>query len=92
MTEKVIPIGHRVLIKQQKAAETYGDTGIFIPENQQTQQNKAYVISVGESVQGIQEGDCIQYSEHANPVSMKHDGEIHLLIDQHDILAIIVSV
>ncbi len=92
MTDKVIPIGHRVLIRQQKAAETYGDTGIFIPENQQTQQNKAIVICVGEAVQGIQEGDCVQYSEHANPVPMKHDGETHLLIEQHDILAIIVSV
>jgi co-chaperonin GroES (HSP10) len=92
MTERVIPIGHRVLIKQLKPSETYGDSGIYIPENQQTQQNKAYVVSVGEVVQGIQEGDCIQYSEYAKPVSMRHDGETHLLIDQHDILAIIVGV
>jgi len=90
--EKVIPVGHRVLIKQVKAAETYGDSGIYIPDSQKIQENKAYVISVGDVVQNIQEGDCIQYSEHANAVPMKHDGEDHLLIDQHDILAIIVSV
>jgi len=92
MAEKVIPVGHRVLIKQVKASETYGDTGIYIPENQQKQQNKAYVISVGDGVKGIEDGDCIQYSESANAVPMKHDGETHLLIDQHDILAIIVNV
>ena len=92
MTERVIPIGRRVLIKQVKASETYGDSGIYIPENQQTQQNKAYVVSVGEVVEGIQEGDYIQYSEYAKPVPMRHDGETHLLIDQHDILSIIVSV
>lgn len=92
MTEKVIPIGHKVLIKQQKAAETYGDTGIYIPDSQKTQENKAVVISVGDGVNGIQDGDFVQFSEHANPVPMKHDGETHLLIDQHDILAIIVRV
>tara|TARA_B110000967_G_C18798653_1_gene517232 strand:+ start:595 stop:873 length:279 start_codon:yes stop_codon:yes gene_type:complete len=92
MVEKVIPIGHKVLIKQVKAAETYGDSGIYIPETQQAQQNKAYVISVGEGVQHIQEGNYVQYSEHASPVQMTHDGELHLLIDQHDILAIIINV
>jgi len=92
MTEKVIPIGHKVLIKQIEAAETYGDSGIYIPETQQSQQRKAYVISVGEAVQHIEEGNYVQYSEHAKPVNMTHDGELHLLIDQHDILAIIVNV
>ena len=92
MTEKVIPLGHKVLVKQSKAAETYGDTGIYIPDNQQTKKNKGTIVSVGEVVQGIHEGDIVQYSEHAKPVVMKHDGEDHLLIDQHDILAIIVSV
>jgi co-chaperonin GroES (HSP10) len=92
MIEKVIPLGHKVLVKQVEAAETYGDTGIYIPDNQKTQKHKGTVVSVGEVVQGIQEGDVVQYNEHAKPVIMKHDGEDHLLIDQHDILAIIVSV
>jgi len=92
MTEKVIPIGHKVLVKQVKASETYGDSGIYIPENQQSQQLKAHVVSVGDGVQGIMEDDCVQYSENAHPVTMMHNGETHLLIDQHDILAIIVNV
>ena len=92
MIEKVIPIGHRILVKQVKASETYGDSGIYIPENQQSQQLKAYVVSVGDGVKGIMEDDCVQYSDNAHPVTMMHDGETHLLIDQHDILAIIVNV
>jgi co-chaperonin GroES (HSP10) len=92
MAEKVIPIGHKVLIKQVKAAETYGDSGIYIPQTSQSQQLKAYVVAVGDGVQSIIEGDYIQYNEHAKPVSMTHDDEAHLLIDQHDILAIIVNV
>ena len=93
MTERVIPIGHKVLVKQIKAQETYGDSGIvYIPETAQSQQHKGVVVSVGEVAQGIQEGDCVQYNEHAKPVIMKHDGETVLLIDQHDILAIIVGV
>ena len=90
--EKVIPIGNKVLVKQVKAKETYGDTGIYIPDAQQTQELKGIVISVGDTVEGIQEGDLIQYGEYAQPVSMSHDGEPHLLINKQDILAIIISV
>tara|TARA_R100000322_G_scaffold167467_1_gene135406 strand:- start:656 stop:931 length:276 start_codon:yes stop_codon:yes gene_type:complete len=90
--EKVIPIGNKVLVKQVKAKETYGDTGIFIPDAQQTQELKGIVISVGDTVEGIQEGDLIQYGEYAQPVPMSHDGEPHLLINKQDILAIIISV
>ena len=90
--EKVIPIGNKVLIKQLKAKETYGDTGIFIPDAQQKQELKGTVISVGDTVEGIEEGDTVQYGEYAQPVPMSHDGEPHLLINKQDILAIIISV
>jgi len=86
--EKVIPIGNKVLVKQVKAKETYGDTGIFIPDAQQTQELKGIVISVGDTVEGIQEGDLIQYGEYAQPVSMSHDGEPHLLINKQDIISV----
>ena len=92
MAEKVIPIGSKVLVKQVKAAETYGNTGIYIPETAQSQQLKAYVISVGDAVKGIKDGDYIQYAEQAVPVPMMHHGEVHLLIEQFDILAIIMNV
>ena len=92
MAEKVIPLGHKVLVKQEKASDTYGDSGIYIPESQQSQAHKAIVVSIGELVQGVQEENCVQYSANATPVNMMHNGEKHLLIDQHDILAIIVNV
>tara|TARA_R100001530_G_scaffold136374_2_gene116830 strand:+ start:5174 stop:5452 length:279 start_codon:yes stop_codon:yes gene_type:complete len=92
MADKVIPIGNKVLVKQIQAKETYGDTNIYIPDAAQTKELKAYVVSVGDDVEGIEEGDLIQYGEYAQPVNMSHEGEQHLLINKQDILAIIVSV
>lgn len=90
--EKVIPIGNKVLVKQIKPKETYGDTGIYMPDAHKAQELKGYVISIGDDVEGIEEGDLIQYGEYAQPVNMSHEGEQHLLINKQDILAIIVSV
>ena len=47
------PVGDRILIKQHKPEETYGSTGIYIPESSQEKQDKGTVVAVGDDVKGI---------------------------------------
>ena len=92
---KVVPIGKKVLIKQDMAPETYGDTGIYIPESERIQECKGVVIAIGEEVEKdgfISVDDTIQYADYITPVEMEHKGETHLLINYGDVLARIVDV
>ena len=90
--EKIIPTGNRVLVRQVEAKSTYGNSNIYIPESQQVKERKAYVVSIGENITEVKEGDLIRYSDHATPIVMKHEGEEHLLINKDAILAVIVNV
>lgn len=92
MAQQVIPTGNRILIKQLAEKETYGDTGIYIPDAQKTKENKGYIIAIGDEVEGVGIGDLIQYAQFADPVEMNHEGEKHLLIRKGDILAVIIDV
>ena len=87
MTEQVIPIGKKLLIKQKKAETFYKNTNIIIPEAAQKVENKGTVVAVGEGITEIKIGDMIQYSEHCLPTSMMHDDEEHLLIHEGDVYA-----
>ena len=90
--DKIRPVGDRLLIQQHKAKETYGDTGIYIPDAQKVKENKGYIIAIGDEVEGVGIGDLIQYAQFADPVEMNHQGEKHLLIRKGDILAVIIDV
>ena len=58
------PVGDRILIKQHKAKETYGNSGIYIPESNQEKEDRGTVVSVGDDVKGkIPE---LLFSEHHN--------------------------
>ena len=92
MKQQVIPIGSKILIKQLAVKETYGNSGIYIPEAQQSKENKGHVVAIGEEVEEINIGDLIQYAKFADPVEMEHEGEKHLLIRKGDILAVIIDV
>jgi len=92
MAQQVIPTGNRILIKQLAEKETYGDTGIYIPDAQKVKENKGYIIAIGDEVEGVGIGDLIQYAQFADPVEMNHQGEKHLLIRKGDILAVIIDV
>ena len=89
---EVIPIGKKVLIKQQTAPETYGNTGIYIPESERMQEARGVVIAVGDEVEGIKADDIIQYADYITPIEMEHHGEVHLLINHGDILARLIDV
>ena len=86
---KVIPVGKKILLKQQEIQETYSNTGIFIPESHQEKECKGKVIAVGKDVEEIKDGDFVQYSEHSVPTTMEHNGEEHLLVQAGDVFAII---
>ena len=90
--EKIIPTGDRLLIKQEAAKATYGNSDIYIPEAQQTKERKAIVIAIGNNVTEVKEGDVIRYSDFASPVDMHHEGDACLLISKEDVLAVIITV
>jgi len=85
---KVRPVGDRLLIKQHKPEETFGSSGIYIPESSQEKQDKGIVVSVGEEVQGIYEGEVVLFNQFIQPVKVNHMDEDHILLRQQDIWAI----
>ena len=92
MSKKIVPVGKKILIKQDDPEETYGSTSIYVPDSHKISDYAGIVVAVGNDVMEIKEGDHVQYAEHSVPVEMTHGGEEHLLISQADILAIIVDV
>tara|TARA_R100000353_G_C6456879_1_gene182798 strand:- start:467 stop:739 length:273 start_codon:yes stop_codon:yes gene_type:complete len=85
---KIRPVGDRLLIKQHKAKETYGNTGIYIPESSQEKDDRGTVVSVGEDVVGIFEGEIVLFNQFIQPVKVNHMDEDHILLRQQDIWAI----
>jgi len=85
---KIRPVGDRLLIKQHKAKETYGSTGIYIPESSQEKDDRGTVVSVGEDVVGIFEGEIVLFNQFIQPVKVNHMDEDHILLRQQDIWAI----
>ncbi len=87
--DKIRPVGDRLLIQQHKAKETYGDTGIFIPDAQQTKEDRGTVVGIGDEVQGIFEGEVVLFNQFVQPVKISHMGEDHILLRQQDVWAIV---
>ena len=54
---KIRPIGDRLLIKQHSAEETYTNTNIYIPESNQTKEDRGTVVGIGDEVKGVFEGE-----------------------------------
>tara|TARA_Y100000401_G_scaffold56682_1_gene44876 strand:- start:326 stop:598 length:273 start_codon:yes stop_codon:yes gene_type:complete len=82
------PIGDRILIKQHKPQETYGSTGIYIPESSQEKDDRGTVVAVGDEVKGIYEGEVVLFNQFIQPVKVHHMDEEHILLKQQDIWAI----
>tara|TARA_R110000850_G_scaffold15005_12_gene47281 strand:+ start:433 stop:759 length:327 start_codon:yes stop_codon:yes gene_type:complete len=90
MGQQVIPVGKKILIRPKKA-ETKTASGLYLPEIAQKKEYKGEVVGLGQSVKEIKLGDVVQYTEHCLPTSMNHNGEEHLLIQEGDVFAIIVT-
>ncbi len=86
--QKIIPIGKKVLIKDKAASEYFPGTNILRRDT--VNDYIADVIAVGESVENINIGDVVKYSEHATEFPMQHNGENHLLVNADMIFAKIV--
>jgi|TARA_R100000084_G_C4641211_1_gene143957 chaperonin GroES len=82
------PIGDRILIKQHKPQETYGSTGIYIPESSQEKDDRGTVVAIGDEVKGIYEGEVVLFNQFIQPVKVHHMDEEHILLKQQDIWAI----
>ena len=86
---KIRPVGDRLLIKQQKASETYGDSGIYVAETNQVQEDRGTVVGKGDEVVGIYEGEVVLFNQFVQPVKIAHMGEDHILLRQQDVWAIV---
>ena len=89
---KVIPMGKRVLVKQDPKVETIQNVLIYVPETQQHQPPLGTIISAGPKCEQAKEGDYIQWPEMINITEMMHNGEEHIIIDEAAIIAIIKDV
>ena len=92
MSQKVIPVGAKLLIKQKEAETYFAGTEIIIHDTARKKEYKGIVVGVGKSVTEINIGDVVQYSDHCLPTTMMHDNEEHLLINEGDVFAIIKNV
>jgi|TARA_B110000438_G_scaffold256396_1_gene263847 co-chaperonin GroES (HSP10) len=86
---KIRPVGDRILVKQHKAKETYGDSGIYIAESNQTKDDRGTVVGIGEDVVGIYDGEVVLFNQFIQPVKVSHMDEDHILLRQSDVWAIV---
>jgi len=92
MAEKIIPVGNRIMIKLRPKKETYGDSGIYIPERAQIEELVGTVTGIGEEVTEIKLGDEIRFNEFSTPMSIDSEGTEHLILRKEDIVAKIINV
>lgn len=88
---KLTPLADRVLVKNDKA-ETKTASGLIIPEVAQEKTQTAVVVNVGPGTDDVKmtvkTGDRIMYDKYAG-TQIKIDGEDHLILKMHDIIAIV---
>ena len=89
---KVIPMGRRVLVKQDAKIEKIKNGLIYIPESEQHQPPMGYVVSTGPKCEQVKEGDYVQWPLEINTTVMLHDEEEHLVIDEAAIIAVMMDV
>lgn len=92
---KLVPLGDRVVLKQQVAEETT-KSGIVLPGQAKEKPQQAEVIAVGpggvidgkEVTMQVKVGDVVIYSKYAG-TEVKLDNEEFIVVKQNDILAIV---
>jgi chaperonin GroES len=90
--KKVIPMGNRVLIKQDPKIETVQNGLIYLPETEQHQPPLGIVISAGPKCEQVKEGDYVQWPMEVNATAFMHDDEEHIVLAEGAIIAILVDV
>ena len=92
---KLIPLGDRVVLKQEVAEETT-KSGIVLAGQSKEKPQQAEVVAVGpggvvdgkEVTMMVSVGDKVIYSKYAG-TEVELDGEEYLVVKQNDILAVI---
>ena len=92
---KIIPLGDRVVIKNQEMNEV-SKGGIILAGAAKEKPQMAVVVAVGpggnvdgkEIVMNVKEGQKVIYSKYAGN-EVKLDGDAYVLVRQRDILAIV---
>ena len=92
---KLVPLGDRVVLKQDEAEETTA-SGIVLPGHAQEKPQQAEVIAVGpggivngkEVKMEVEVGNTVIYSKYAG-TEVKMDGTDYIIVRQEDILAVI---
>ena len=83
------PVGDRILIKQHKAKDTYGTSGLYVPEASQEKEDRGTVVGIGDEVTGVFEGEVVLFNQFVQPVKVSHMDEDHLLLRQQDVWAVV---
>lgn len=93
-TEKLVPLGDRVVVKRAEA-ETTTLGGIVLPDSAKDKPQRGEVLAVGEGyvrrdgkkvALTVKAGDCILFSSYAGD-EIKVGDETYLLMRESDILA-----
>jgi chaperonin GroES len=90
------PLGEKVLVKRLEAeSKTAG--GIVLPDTAKEKPKRGTVLSVGDGrlldtgdrkPLQVRQGDCVLFTSYAG-TEVKVDGEEMIIMDEHDILAIL---
>lgn len=85
-SDKIKPLGDRVLVKPVDAAKTFGV--LYIPKGAQEQSLEAKVIAVGPKAKGVQPGEQVLVSKYSG-TELKIDGKVYKIFSIDDIVAVI---
>jgi co-chaperonin GroES (HSP10) len=87
MTNKIEPIGKRVLAKKNEEKEQVVN-GLIMPDIAKYKKYDIEVIAIGSEVTKVKVGDKISITNYGTK-EIKHDDEIFMILPEEDILAIL---
>ena len=87
---QIQPLGTRVLVRPDTESETRTSGGLYIPETAKDKPQTGIVIAIGDLEEDIKVtiGQKVLFPKYTG-TEIKIDGEVHLIMDAEDILAIV---
>jgi chaperonin GroES len=95
---KILPLGDRVLVSPLKDDSLKTKSGLIIPETvskERPEQGKVVAVGEGKFLDNgeirplsVKKGDIVLFSKYG-PDEIKIDGEVYLIINESNILAVI---
>lgn len=87
MTNKIEPVGRRVLVKKHEEKDPVVK-GIIMPDTAKHKKFEIEVVAIGSEVTKVKVGDKISINNYGMKEIVKDD-EVYLIVPEDDILAII---